>query len=122
MLSLMRRPASIDLRDIAELLGLVREIIGIDADAVATHQARAEIQEVPFGARRREYLGRVDADAGKDRPTVRSSSAMLRSRCVFSITFEASATLMLLALCVPAVMIWRRACPPHRRSPASIRS
>ncbi len=30
-------------------------------------------------------------------------SAMFRSRCVFSITFAASATLMLLALCTPAV-------------------
>jgi hypothetical protein len=30
---------------------------------------------------------------------------MFTSRCVFSITFAASATLMLLALCVPAVMI-----------------
>ena len=32
-------------------------------------------------------------------------SAMLRSRCVFSITFAASATLMLLARCTPAVMM-----------------
>jgi hypothetical protein len=34
---------------------------------------------------------------------------MLTSRWVFSITLAASATLMLLALWVPAVMIWRRA-------------
>ncbi|MNY24872.1 hypothetical protein D3C86_1586120 [compost metagenome] len=33
------------------------------------------------------------------------TSAMFKSRCVFSITLAASATLMLAALCVPAVMI-----------------
>ena len=32
-------------------------------------------------------------------------SAMFRSRCVFSITLAASATLMLEALCTPAVMM-----------------
>ena len=32
-------------------------------------------------------------------------SAMLRSRCVFSMTFAASATLMLLARYTPAVMM-----------------
>ena len=32
-------------------------------------------------------------------------SAMLRSRCVFSITLAASATLMLAAVCTPAVMM-----------------
>ena len=32
-------------------------------------------------------------------------SAMLMSRCVFSITFAASATFRLEALCVPAVMM-----------------
>ena len=34
-------------------------------------------------------------------------SAMLMSRCVFSMTLAASATLMLDALCVPAVMMLR---------------
>ncbi len=34
-------------------------------------------------------------------------SAMLMSRCVFSMTFAASATLRLDALCVPAVMMLR---------------
>ena len=34
-------------------------------------------------------------------------SAMLTSRCVFSMTLAASATLMLEALCVPAVTIER---------------
>ncbi len=42
---------------------------------------------------------------------------MLRSRWVFSITLAASATLMQLALCVPAVMI-----EPYRRSTKSATS
>jgi hypothetical protein len=49
MLSLMRRPAS-DLGPVAELLGLGRQVIRIDADAVAAHEARFERQEVPLGA------------------------------------------------------------------------
>ena len=37
-------------------------------------------------------------------------SAMLRSRCVFSMTFAASATLMLEARCTPAVMTLPYSC------------
>ena len=40
---------------VAELFCLIREVIRIDADAVATDQARLEIQEIPLGACRFEY-------------------------------------------------------------------
>ena len=84
-----------DLRVVAEHLGLVGQVVRVDADAVAADQAGPERQEVPFGA------GGLAAPPSVSMPSrskmIASSfiSAMLRSRCVFSITFAASATLML---------------------------
>jgi hypothetical protein len=52
---------------VAGLLGAVREIIRIDADAVAADQARHERQEIPLGARRGEHVAGVDAEHVADR-------------------------------------------------------
>jgi hypothetical protein len=95
-----------DLGVVADFLRLVGEVVRVDADAVAADQAGAEGQEVPLGAGGLQHLQGVDASRLK----MRASSfirAMLRSRWVFSITLAASATRMLLAGWVPAVMIWR---------------
>jgi hypothetical protein len=53
-----------DLRVVADLLRLMGQVVGIDADTVATDQARAKRQEVPFGARGLEHLIGVDAELG----------------------------------------------------------
>ena len=53
------------LRVVAEHVGLVREVVRIDADAVAADQAGAERQEVPLGAGGLQHFQRVDADAGR---------------------------------------------------------
>jgi hypothetical protein len=55
-----------DLRVVAQHLGLVRQVVGVDTDAVAAHQARFELQEVPLGAGGLQHLGGVDADLVKD--------------------------------------------------------
>ena len=47
---------------IAGLLRAVRQVIGIDADAVAADQARIERQEIPFGAGGGEHIAGVDAE------------------------------------------------------------
>ena len=91
------------LRVVAELLRLVREVVRIDADAVAADEPGPERQEVPLRARR---LRARRACRCRSRSKISASSfisAMLRSRCVFSITLAASATLMLLARWTPAV-------------------
>ena len=61
-----------DLRMIAGLLGAVRQVIGIDADAVPADEARRERQEVPLGARRRQHVAGVDAEHVARSPTARS--------------------------------------------------
>ena len=49
----------------------MRQVVGIDADAVATHQPWAERQEVPLGAGRLEHLGGVEIEfVEKDRELV----------------------------------------------------
>ena len=47
---------------VAHLLCLVREVVGVHADAVSAHQTGPEAQEVPLGARRRQHLAGVDAE------------------------------------------------------------
>ena len=51
---------------IAKCLGLVREIIGVHADAVTANQARPERQEIPFGRSGIEDLVCVDAHPLED--------------------------------------------------------
>ena len=98
---------------------LVRQVVRIHADAVAADQAGLEWQEVP--------LRPAAASTSWCRcPSPRRSSpgsligAMLTSRWVFSMTFAASATLMLGAWWVPASMMRRTARPrnprPRRRT------
>src|SRR5260221_8772722 len=53
-------------RVVAGLLGFVGKVVGIDADAMPADQARAERQEVPFGAGDLEHLDRVESKAVKD--------------------------------------------------------
>ena len=54
------------LRVVADHLGLVRQVVRVDADAVAAHQARAERQEVPLRAGGLQHFQRVDADLVED--------------------------------------------------------
>ena len=62
----MRRPARMTCGLVAEAFGLVGQVVGIDADAVAADQAGPKWQEVPLGAGRGEHLGGVDAHAVED--------------------------------------------------------
>ena len=63
----VQAPAGEDhLRVIADLLRLVRQVVRIDADAVAADQARAERQEVPLAAGGVQHLLGVDAEAVED--------------------------------------------------------
>ena len=55
-----------DFRVVADLLRLVRQVVRIDADAVATNQPRSKGQEVPFCARRQQHILGVDAEAMED--------------------------------------------------------
>ncbi len=55
-----------DLGVVADLLCLVGEVVRIDADAVAAHQAGTEGQKVPLGAGGLQHLQRVDAQAVED--------------------------------------------------------
>ena len=59
-------PGQDDLGVVADGLGLVRQVIGVDADAVAAHQAGAKRQEVPLGAGGLEHGLGVDAHAVED--------------------------------------------------------
>ena len=51
---------------VADRLGLVGDVEGIDADAVAADQARPEGQEIPLGAGGVEHVVRVDAQPVAD--------------------------------------------------------
>ena len=55
-----------DFRVVADFLGLVREVVGVNADAVAAHQAGAEGQEVPLGASSLQHFQRVDTQFVKN--------------------------------------------------------
>lgn len=48
------------IRMMAHRLGLVGQIVGIDADAVPTHQARAKVKEIPLGGRGVKHIGGID--------------------------------------------------------------
>src|SRR5690606_25399621 len=54
------------LRVVAHLLRLVREVVGIDADAVAADEPRREGEEVPLGARGGEHVLGPQAQAVED--------------------------------------------------------
>ena len=54
------------LRMVAELVGLVGEVIRVDADAMPADQSRPKRQEVPFRSRGIQHFGRVDADLMED--------------------------------------------------------
>ena len=88
---LIRRPGQDDLRLVAELLGPRRQVVGIDADAVSTDQARREWQEVPFRPRGLEDVRGPDPSRSQMR-AISFMSATFRSRWVFSMTLAASAT------------------------------
>ena len=55
-----------DFRVVADGLGLVGKVVGVYADAVPTHQAGPERQEVPFGAGSLQDCFGVDAHAAED--------------------------------------------------------
>src|SRR6185369_10492342 len=54
------------LRVIAQHLGLVREVVGVHADAVPAHEAGPELEEVPLRAGGLQHLAGVDADLVED--------------------------------------------------------
>ena len=62
----MRRPARDHVRVVADLLGLVGQVVGIHADAVAADQTGAERQEVPLGPGGFQHFMGVDAEAVED--------------------------------------------------------
>ena len=53
-------------RVVANFLRLVRQVVRVHADAVATHQARTERQEVPLRTGRQQHLFGVDVEAVED--------------------------------------------------------
>ena len=55
-----------DLRVIAQLLRLVGEVIGVNADAVPSHQPWTKRQKVPLRACRLQYIQRVDPQLAED--------------------------------------------------------
>src|SRR3982074_724356 len=61
---------------IADLLRLVRQVVGIHPDAVAAHQSRPERQEVPLAA------GRVQHFLGVDLQAIEEESELIDQRDV----------------------------------------
>ncbi|MCY1559918.1 hypothetical protein D9M68_970020 [compost metagenome] len=59
-------PGQDHVRVVADLLGLVGQVIRVHADAMAADQAGAEGQEVPLGAGSFQHLVGVDAQAVED--------------------------------------------------------
>src|SRR5262245_4019798 len=55
-------PGQNHLRVIAEHVGLVGQVVRVDADAVSTDQARPERQEIPLAASGLQHFERVDTD------------------------------------------------------------
>ena len=51
---------------VTQHLGLVRQVVGIDTDAVPTDQSGLELQKVPFGPGRFEHLAGVQPQAVED--------------------------------------------------------
>lgn len=54
------------LGDVADLLGLVGQVVGVYADAVTTNQAGSEGEEVPLGAGRLQHVRGVDVEPVED--------------------------------------------------------
>ena len=73
---------------VAQHLGLVRQVVRVHADAVAAHQAGLEAQEVPL-CRQPRSTSEVSMPILSKMMASSFISAMLRSRCVFSITLLA---------------------------------
>ena len=55
-----------ELRVVADRLRFVREVVGIDADAVAANEAGTKRQEIPLGAGRLQHRFGVEAHAVED--------------------------------------------------------
>ncbi|MCY1380987.1 hypothetical protein D9M69_688540 [compost metagenome] len=53
-------PCQDDLRDVADLLRLVGEIVRIDADAMSSDKAGPKRKKVPLASRRLKHVERVD--------------------------------------------------------------
>ncbi len=51
---------------VAERLGLRRQVVGVDANAVTADQTRRELEEVPLRAGGREHVARADTHAVED--------------------------------------------------------
>ena len=68
---------------IAEHVGLVRQIVRIDADAVASDQPRPEIQEIPLRSRSFQDLACVDSDLVEDQGELVDQRDVEVPLCVF---------------------------------------
>ena len=88
---------------VAGLLGAVGQIIRIDADAVAADQARAGNSGNSIWSRAAASTSPVSMPSRWKIADSSFMKAMLRSRCVFSMTFAASATLIDGARWMPAL-------------------
>lgn len=82
---------------IADRLGLVGQVIGVHPDAMPTDDAGPELQDIHF-VRAAFSTASVSISILLKMIDKLFTSAMFRSRCVFSITFAASAMRMLSAL------------------------
>ena len=52
-----------DVREVADRLGLLDQVVRIHADAMATDEAGLERKEIPLGPGCGQYIGRIDAEA-----------------------------------------------------------
>src|SRR5208337_4711408 len=72
-----------DLRVIANLLSTMRQIVGVNPDAVSADQAWNEVEKVPFGARSLQHLPCVEAQPMEDdRKFVHQCNVQI-SLCIF---------------------------------------
>ena len=79
---------------ITGFLGFLGEIVGIHANAMTTHQPGFEFQKIPFGSGGFQYRRGINIPSRLKIFASSLTKAILISRCEFSITLAASATLM----------------------------
>src|SRR5439155_17947622 len=67
---------------VARLLRSKRQVIGIDTNAVATDEARCEIDEIPFCRSRRKHVAGIDVELVEDRGKLVHESDVEVALCV----------------------------------------
>ena len=71
-----------DLRVMADLLGLIGEVIGVHTDAMPPAEPGAKGEEVPLGSRRFENLGGIDTEALEDHGALVDKGDVENALCV----------------------------------------